>query len=145
MVQLPGFGLGPPLRREHAHFRQLAEYVAAATRAIGVDRLDALAFTDVPPCARLPDVEAFALASIGEQGAGFVTRDRRTRAIAYGPLFGSDLALLVEEAVTPQPDEIVLVRAGIIGTAALVLLAYRAGQRSRKAPPAASAPRGDRA
>jgi len=107
--------------------------------------LDALAFTDVPPCARLPDVEAFALASIGEQGAGFVTRDRRTRAIAYGPLFGSDLALLVEEAVTPQPDEIVLVRAGIIGTAALLLLAYRAGQRSRKAPPAASAARGDRA
>ena len=38
MVQLPGFGLGPPLRREDAHFRQLAEYVAAATRAIGVER-----------------------------------------------------------------------------------------------------------
>lgn len=38
VIELPGFGLGPPLRREDARFPQLARYVIEATRAVGVDR-----------------------------------------------------------------------------------------------------------
>lgn len=38
VVELPGFGLGPPLRPEHAHLSQLAGYVVAAVRALGITR-----------------------------------------------------------------------------------------------------------
>ncbi len=38
VIDLPGFGLGPPLRAEHAHLRQLAEYVVVAARALGISR-----------------------------------------------------------------------------------------------------------
>ncbi len=99
--------------------------------------VSALIFAEVPPCAQLPDIEAFSLASVGEAGAGFVTREGRTRAIAYAPLSGTELALLVEEAVVPLPEEIALVRAGIIGSAALLLLAYRAGLGARAVRPMA--------
>jgi pimeloyl-ACP methyl ester carboxylesterase len=36
VVDLPGFGLGPPLRKEDAHFTRLAEYVIAAATALGI-------------------------------------------------------------------------------------------------------------
>lgn len=38
VIDLPGFGVGRPLRRDDARFPQLARYVIEATRAVGVDR-----------------------------------------------------------------------------------------------------------
>lgn len=35
-IELPGFGLGPPLRTEDAHFDQLADHVSAAADQLGV-------------------------------------------------------------------------------------------------------------
>jgi pimeloyl-ACP methyl ester carboxylesterase len=35
VLDLPGFGLGPPLQKEDAHFTKLAEYVIAAATALG--------------------------------------------------------------------------------------------------------------
>lgn len=37
-MELPGFGVGPPLRQEDARFPQLARFVAEAARAVGIDR-----------------------------------------------------------------------------------------------------------
>lgn len=38
LIELPGFGLGPPLRAEDAHFDQLADHVSAAADALAVRR-----------------------------------------------------------------------------------------------------------
>lgn len=38
VFDLPGFGLDPPLRKEHARLPQLADLVSAAAETIGVDR-----------------------------------------------------------------------------------------------------------
>lgn len=38
VVELPGFGLAPPLRAADAHFARLAEHVIATARALGIER-----------------------------------------------------------------------------------------------------------